>query len=76
MPTELILTDEDRRDLQYHYNLIRSFPYTTPRENVECAISGHVKSWVKLDSKMSPRKEYSNGPFCERCHKLAWGQYV
>ena len=67
MPTPYILTEEDQRDMDYIYRMMTEYPFPSSPGNKTCQIQGHKKVWVRLDKSMRLRREYSNGPTCERC---------
>jgi len=68
MPIPLEMTLENIEGLQYHYDLIRSFPRPVIKENEHCLKFGHTASWIIIDKKMRLRKEYANNKFCVNCH--------
>ena len=68
MTTPLEMTEENLLDLEYIYNLVRSYPRPETKVNEHCAKFGHLKTWVITDKKMRLRKEYAKNCHCRNCH--------
>jgi hypothetical protein len=64
--TEYVLTEDDKNDLQYSYDLIGSYPRPIHRMVVHKCIT----DFVKINKKLKLRKEYKYTKYCTICHSV------